>query len=419
MKKVRNTLVLLILLLCAYTVQAQNGRSLQFFRPVGQPGLNVFETGKADTVPFTGIKVRVGGDFAMQFQALNQSNALDSLVDLGSNFNLPTANLNLDVQLADGVRMHLRTYLSSRHHPEAWIKGGHLQIDKLDFIREGFLENFMNVATVTVGLDEFNYGDAHFRRSDNARTIFNPFVGNYIMDAFSTEAFGEVTIQKSGFLGVLGLTNGKLNQNVVVNDNTDNQVSFFGKLGYDNQLNEDLRLRLTGSWYLNNGTSTGFWLYGGDRAGARYYNVLHTLAEGGSDFEPRFNPRFSEMTALQFNPFVKFKGLEFFGIYEIATNGIDAGGSFTQTAAELLYRFGADENFYIGGRYNNVTGNRADAAPELSIDRINIGAGWFLTKNILTKVEYVTSSYDGEGWNNTKYAGAEFDGINVEATISF
>ena len=42
---------------------------------------------------------------------------------------------------------------------------------------------------------EINYGDAHFRRSDNGNAIYNPFVGNYIMDAFTTEIGGEVVPQ--------------------------------------------------------------------------------------------------------------------------------------------------------------------------------------------------------------------------------
>ena len=186
--------------------------NLQYFRPNDQAGLNIFETAKNDAIVFDGVKVRVGGDFAMQFQAVNQSNDLNNLLELGSDFNLPSANLNLDVQLLDGVRMHLGTYLSSQHHQDSWVKGGHIQIDQLDFVSPGFLEGIMKYATITIGLDEFNYGDAHFRRSDNARAIFNPFVGNYIMDAFSTEAFGELTIQKDGLLAVIGVTNGKLNQ---------------------------------------------------------------------------------------------------------------------------------------------------------------------------------------------------------------
>lgn len=424
-------LVFIALTLIVINTTYAQQRGLQYFRPNDKNGLNVFEPSKEDTVIFDGLKVRVGGDFAMQFQGIRQSNTAGNLTKLGSDFNLPSANLNLDVQVLDGVRMHLRTYLSSRAHNESWIKGGYMQIDKLDFIKPEFLEGVMKYTSITIGLDEFNYGDAHFRRSDNARAIFNPFVGNYIMDAFSTEAFGEITVQKNGLLAVVGLTNGKLNQNVTVTDNTDNKPSFYGKLGFDKQLNEDFRVRLTGSWYINNGTSTGTWLYGGDRAGTRYYNVLYTLpdangvAEGGPR-DGRFNARFTKLTALQINPFIKFKGLEFFGIYELANGNneftqpqSDTEGGFTQLAAELLYRFGTNEKFYIGGRYNTVNGKMRESATEnLDISRLNLGGGWFISKNVLTKLEYVKQSYNGEAWTG-RFAGAEFSGVVVEAVISF
>ncbi|WP_340153590.1 hypothetical protein [uncultured Marivirga sp.] len=413
----------------AQVLFAQDGRNLQFFRPVGQPGLNVFEPSKADTVEYEGVKVRVGGDFAMQFQGLSQSNDAAAgsgleLKELGNNFNLPTANLNLDVQMYDGVRLHLRTYLSARNHAEAWVKGGHLQIDKLDFIKEGFMEGIMKYTTVTIGLDEFNYGDAHFRRTDNARAIYNPFVGNYIMDAFSTEAFGEVTIQNNGLLAVVGVTNGKLNQSVT--SGNDNKPSFYTKLGFDKQISDDFRARLTGSWYVNTGTSTGTWLYGGDRAGSRYYQVLHTVgnedlgvASQGGNFDGRFNARFTKISAVQINPFIKAGGFEFFGIYEVASGLNEGDGAMTQIAGEALYRFGANERYYIGGRYNTVNGKMAEAAPEdMNISRLNFGGGWFLTDNIMTKVEYVNQQYNGDAWAG-RFAGAEFKGVMIEAAISF
>lgn len=398
---------------------------LQFFRTNDAKGLNVFETTKSDTVPFDGLKVRVGGDFALQFQGLNQTNALDSLIELGSNMNLPTANLNLDVQLHDGVRMHLRTYLSSRHHNESWVKGGFMQVDKLDFIKPGFAENIMKYTTIRVGLDEVNFGDAHFRRTDNARAIYNPFVGNYIMDAFTTEAFGEVNVLANGFVGVLGVSNGKLNQSVVLNANSDNKLSFYGKVGFDKQLNDDLRIRLTGSWYMNNGTTTGTSLYGGDRAGSRYYNVGISLAEAAAGVNAtnaytsgRFNPRFNQLTAFQINPFIKFKGLELFGIYEIAGNSDELGnGSYTQTAIEAIYRIGAAEKVFLGGRYNAVSGEANETAATQKINRVNIGGGWFMTNNVVAKVEYVNQQYT-DGWTG-KFNGLEFNGVMLEAAISF
>ncbi len=422
--------LLVFLGLIANQAHAQQPK-LQFFRPNDANGVNVFEGSKADTVEFEGIKVRVGGDFALQFQSLNQTNASDSLLNLGSNFNLPTANFNLDVQLADGMRMHLRTYLSSRHHNESWVKGGYMQIDKLDFIKPGFAENIMKYASVRVGLDEINYGDAHFRRTDNARAIFNPFVGNYIMDAFTTEAFGEVNLFVGDFIGVLGASNGKLNQSVVVTPTTDNKVSFYGKVGYDKQFSDDLRVRVTGSWYMNNGLSTGTSLYGGDRAGARYYNIGITLAEAAAGVNAtsayavgRFNPSFKQLGAFQINPFIKFKGLELFGIYEMASdNDVDVevtgqeGGSFTQIAGEAIYRFGGDEQFYLGGRYNTVSGKMNESAATQRLDRVNVGGGWYMTKNVLAKVEYVNQQWK-ETWVG-KFNGAEFNGLMLEAAISF
>ncbi len=399
--------------------------AIQYYRYNDLRGLNVFETSKDDTTKFDGIKLRIGGDFAMQFQGISQSNfegrldgegnSLD-FIDLSNNMTLPTANMNFDVQLEEGVRMHLRVYLSSRHHAEGYVKGGYLQIDQLNFIKQGFLEDFMSMATIRIGMDEINYGDLHLRRSDNARAIFNPFVGNYIMDSFTTEPFMEVTLQKNGLLGVVGISNGRLNQSPEPGD--DGRV-IFGKLGYDKQINDDLRFRLVGSLYSSSKGGTRDYIYGGDRAGGRYYNVLHTETSA-TDFEPRFNPGFGYLNSFMVNPFVKYKGLEFFGLYENINNGDDEiGGSYTHLGAELLYRFGNSERLYIGGRYNNMRGASFDGAATQEISRTNIGAGWFMTKNVLTKLEYVASSYDGDGWTGTKFQGAEFDGVVIEAAISF
>ncbi|HLT73705.1 MAG TPA: hypothetical protein VKZ68_01425 [Ohtaekwangia sp.] len=424
---------LLALIMFAQSAFAQQP-ALQYFRPQDKTGINVFETSKVDSVEYEGIKVRLGGGFAMQFQSISQSNAENNLAKLGSDFNLPTANLNIDVQLYDGVRLHMRNFFSSRHHNEAWVKGGHMQIDKLDFIKPGFMENIMQYTTIRVGLDEFNYGDNHFRRSDNAQALYNPFVENFIMDGYATEAFGEVTFQNRGFIVVLGVTNGKLNQNVVKVDNADNKPSFFGKLGYDKQVSDDLRVRLTGSWYRNHGTTSGTWLYGGDRAGARYYHVLRTVPDPNNantvtytDFDGRYNARFTKLTAIQVNPFLKYKGLEFYGVYELADgaedivqggNVVAKAGSFTQLAGELVYRFGGQENFFVGGRYNTVSGKtRDDMTDTMDISRLQLGAGWFLTRNVLMKAEYVKQEYKG-AWTG-RFNGAEFDGIVIEAVIGF
>ncbi|MFG6687401.1 hypothetical protein ACGK9U_12510 [Mariniflexile sp. HNIBRBA6329] len=415
MKAILKKVTLLGIILTGFSLYAQN-RDLDNYRQPDQRGVGVFEAPKDTISTFDGVQVRVGGASTLQFQALDHENSgAVPLAELGSNFNLATANLDLDVVLYDGVRMHLRTYLSSRHHPEPYVKGGYFQIDKLDFISEGFLSDFMKHTTIKIGHMENNYGDAHFRRSDNAQAIYNPFVGNLIMDAFTTEVGAEVYYRcNSGLFGMVGFSNGKLNQSTVKNDA--NGASFLAKLGYDKQISDDLRLRVTGSLY-NTGSVASSYLYSADRAGSRYYHVMEAAAATSDNFRSgRFNPNFgNKVTAIMFNPFIKYKGLEFFGTVEMADgrkhSEVDRK-SADQFAGELIYRFGQNENFYIGGRYNTVSSEDVD------IKRRQFGAGWFMTKNILMKAEYVKQTYDGYAVGNVLEDG-EFNGLMLEAVISF
>jgi hypothetical protein len=116
---------------------------------------------------------------------------------------------------------------------------------------------------------------------------------------------------------------------------------------------------------------------------------------------------------------MKYGGLEFFGTLEFA-NGRAASESdnrsTTQLAGEVIYRFGSTEDFYIGGRYNTVSSEQSFG--DADIDRFQLSAGYFLTKNVLAKLEYVAQSYDGYPSDNVLYEG-KFNGLMFEAVISF
>ncbi len=441
------SLLLLMALLMGWTAWAQQP-AIQYWRPYDKRGVNVFETSKDDTIIFDGLKLRLGAGFTQGYQKLSHSNELvtPALYEMGGGFPLAQANFNIDVQLHDGVSLNLVSYMSSHHHNEFWVKGGYLQIDKVGFLKSEFFDNLWKNLTLKVGHMEVNYGDAHFRRSDGGHTLWNPWIENNIMDAFTTEIGAELYWKKDGVLLMAGFTDGEIQGNIASPSQPDGakrKPSLYAKVGFDKQVKDNLRIRLSGS-AITTKSSASNTLFGGDRTGSNYQYVMENapVTLTGNAFSGRFNPGFRDnLTSFVINPFVKFSGLEVFGTFEWAkgNSAFENGEGTTyaaeddrkaqQVAAEALYRFGKEEQFYVGARYIKVdatiaegyTAAAAGTRYDVTIDRISFGAGWFITRNILLKGEYVTQKYDGyrnTGVNNRFYNG-KFDGFVIQGAISF
>ncbi len=415
---------------------------LSNFRAYDKTGINQFETSKSDTVPFDGLKVRWGAGFTQQFQSLKQENpgavgstTTNRLYPLQNGFMTAQANLFMDVQLADGIKLNVTSYMSARHHNEFWVKGGYIQFDKVPFKGE-FWDNLMKLATIKIGHMEVNYGDQHFRRSDGGQTLYNPFMDNHIVDQFATEIGGEVYLQKNGLFGMIGLTNGMIKGHVdstyptVADLSTKRNPSLYLKAGFDKNLSEDVRVRVTASYYTNSSQAgSGLTMYGGDRTGSNYQNVMEKAPAGAAlaaysavAFSGRLNPGFSKkINATMLNAFVKIKGLEIFGTLESAKgrtkNEVD-DRKMTQTVIEGVYRFGKEENIFIGAKYNTVKVRLAGFTDDVKVNRTSFAAGWFLTKNVLLKGEIVTQKYLDFPSSDYRSLG-KFNGYVIEAIVGF
>lgn len=428
-------------------------------RATDQTGINVFETPKTDT-QFTGPKVEFGASIAMPYIALKNSNNVinqdptkntEALFKNSPNFALSMANLYINSYLADGITLQVTMYLASKHHTETWVKGGYVQFDKIPFIKMDLLDNIMKYTSIKVGQMDVNYGDAHFRRSDGGNAIYNPFMENYIMDEFATEIGAEVDVNYNGLIGVAGITNGNLNPSLIQIDTTLtaykysnglHNPSFLLKLGFDKQLSEKFRARLTGSVYTTAGSLSNT-LFGGDRTGSNYSAIMYNAAPGtGTAFGGRFNPSLTDkLTTFMGNLFLKYNltdavSLESFTTLESAKGRKPSEKlerKANQFATDLVVRFGKAENFFVGARYNTVSADVAAAsgaatsttalmavpAYKIDISRLAISGGWYVTKNIMAKVEYANQKYSNVPNVNYILNGYEFHGLSAEAVISF
>jgi hypothetical protein len=75
--------------------------------------------------------------------------------------------------------------------------------------------------------------------------MYNPFVGNYILDAFTTEIGAEAYFKTAGIIAMASVTGGEIRGTVLTPGQRG--PTLIGKLGFDCQLKKDLRVRLTGS----------------------------------------------------------------------------------------------------------------------------------------------------------------------------
>ncbi len=433
------------------------------FRAYDKNGINVFEDPKDSVSSFSGLKIRFGAGFTQQFQNLTHSNdgALNNnagsfsgvsvpgnkLKVITAGFQTAMANLFMDVQLADGIKLNITSYLSTKHHNETWVKGGYIQFDRLPF-KAQIWKDIMKVTTIKIGHFEVDYGDEHFRRSDGGQALYNPFMEGNIMDEFATEIGGEIYVKKNGFFGVVGLTNGMIKGNVdsmYKASNPDDELhkspSVLLKAGFDKQITECARLRLSASYY-GNQSSGGNTLFGGDRAGSNYQYVIEENSANPSSttgagtplaFSGRFNPGFSKkINAVIVNGLLKVHGLELFGTWEKASGRTSKEASdrtASQYAVDGVYRFGKSDDLFVGMRYNSVSARLADNPAgtgagaitytgAVNVNRLAFAGGWFMTKNILMKAEYVIQKYNDFPAADYRATG-KFSGYVIEAVVGF
>ncbi len=396
-----------------------------------------FEAPK-DTSDFNGVELKSKLDLTFNYQLLEHdfTRTGKTVQEIQSGMILPTADLDFDAKVMKGFNTKLEVMLSSHHHNETYVKGGYATIDNLDFITPGFLQGLMNDLTVKVGVDDINFGDYHYRRTDNADVFRNPFILNTGVEAYMQAGFVELLyrIPAANMFVMYGITNGQANpDDTKAGDGKGAEAHYF-KIGYDNQA--ATRLRVTESYYTVSDTTKNSF-YSGDKAGTVPREIFNdttsatTTGTSGNDFGSLWNPLAIFTTKFDFsvsstNLFVKAGGTEFFGLVELlsaedATKTMD----MVHYSVDAVQRFGENERFYAAVRYENATTDVKNDTVDNEMTQIQATLGWFLSPNAMMKVEYVKQERKGFATtgdlNTAVYDNGEasFDGMMVSAALSF
>ncbi|HEX7154220.1 MAG TPA: hypothetical protein VF618_22220 [Thermoanaerobaculia bacterium] len=324
-------------------------------------------------------------------------------------------------------------YLSSRNHPsQTYGNEGYMILrgvpENLQSLK--FLEPVLSKVDIKAGHFLVDFGDGLQHRSNNAIVQKNPLVGNFVVDP-NIVSIGMQVSSKPGqrFGWLLGANNGTTTEDWSVGRG----FAANGKLIFY----PIKPLRTSVSYMMadqsdnpnKSGGGSQLQMFTGNRSGERYAGVMGGGQAPGNVF-PQAGEKFS---AAQFDATWKQDNnpIELYG-HLGRTQDKDINGSAAGTpeetwnyyAGDVVYRF--TPALYGAVRYSAAqTEMLGGKTTDGTVNRLQVGGGFWLTRNMLMKLEYVTQKYDGfrqgdmvnngiQAWRNP-----EFNGFVAEVSFAF
>ena len=372
--------------------------------------------------------LKISGYSTGAVQFLTQDNDLHNLPHIPWGFQSARGNLNFSAHIADGIDVFFNAFLSSNHHVGQWYDDmGYITISKLPESSDifGLNNTLFKYVTLKAGFIPVDYGLWWEIRSDNADVQRNPLIGNYIVDANDVEPSLEIKT-KPGLLNALiafgdGTTTGdftpgrgnEVNAKVWLDMNKEFDLA--ASVYKSNQANN-------GTGYPNGGSTTD--LLAGNRSGSQYSGIFGDNPEAG-DIAPQ---KGQNVTAYQFDGYYNMLPVKIFGMYGY-TKDADINGSAPGTPQESWSYYGGDVTYYlfpalyVAARYSAATSGMYQgidvSANPVSANRIQVGAGLWVTKTMLLKLEYVNQHYKNFPAGSSYAFNARFHGFTTQFSVAF
>lgn len=353
--------------------------------------------------------------------------------DLEPSFQTAWGDLAFMAEVGDGdLIVFADLYLSSRPHASTtYGNEGYMLFRRIpdDLPGNDFLnDTIFRFVNVKAGHFEIDFGDAHYRRSDNAWVSRNLLIGNYLVDPDVEEIGVEVFTKPAPVNALIGVSSGTTTENT----NTGRGLAaVHGKVWVEPA--RDFRVSASG-YYVDHsdnpttgpGATKGS-LFSGRRSGGPYASVW-----GGGNSPGDLTIGGDELvTALQGDVTWSPGPFEFYGhlgwMEDADPNG-SAPGKPTERwiygAAEAAYFFTA--RTWVAGRYSFAQADDVKGQDsEGQIHRGQVGVGHWLTRNTLIKGEYVYQVANGFDPANGVVGGVDiaedpsFNGIVMEVSFKF
>jgi hypothetical protein len=380
------------------------------------------------------IDLFMGLKTAGRFQYLTQkdvyiNNKLQG--DLDPSFQTAWGDLSFMADIEDGkMLVYADIYISSRPHPsQTYGNEGYILFRQMpdpvpatQFLNDTLFE-YVNVK---VGHFEIDYGDHRYRRSDNAWVQRNLLIGNYLVDP-DVEEIGMEVFSKPQWpvKWLFGVSSGTTTENFTEGRGL---ASVHGKIWVDPI--KDLRASISAYYVDHSDTGAGGpsgRLYSARRSGGPYGGVW-----GGGDSpgdltigKDKLDTAFQADVTYSPGPWEVYANLGW--VEDADPNGSDPGKPterWMYGSVEGAYHF--NPRLYAAARYglakaDDVKGHDASGR----IHRIQVGGGYWLTKTVLAKAEYVYQKAIGFNPQDGIVDGVDifrdpsFNGLMLEVSFAF
>ncbi|NNM89218.1 MAG: hypothetical protein HKL95_11965 [Phycisphaerae bacterium] len=363
-----------------------------------------------------------------RFQAIQQFNA-GSKSGLNPGFQNPYANLSLYATIPGKFDMFADFYVASAPHPNTMYgHEGYMVFKQIPGFGPNSLPNqLFDYINAKVGAFDIDFGDNNYHRSNNAWVQNNPLIGNPLVDPNTEEIGAEVYSVKGPIYWLIGGGSGT----TTMHFDYGAQPSIHAKIwGYPTK-----DLRLSASVYHEDmgesgngpsGTETTH-LFSAQRSGGVYAAVF-----GGGDNPGQITPQAgNDVTAVQGDITYESWPWESYS-YVGWTQDTNANGQAPGSPSER-WLYGSSNvvyhitpALYLAAQYSYAFAGSVHGVDTNGwVDRIQVGGGYWLTRSILTKLEYVQEQYHSFGGNTgvvdsvNAAMGPGFNGVVMEVSFGF